>query len=187
VFKIQHPAFSLFHPIASLADPRTVVGSYGYVINGIGTMKVDAFAVYFSYLFLAGAALAVLMSVKYLQVEREDHGEFYALILFSVIGMLCMAMGMDVVLIFIGLELMAISTYVLVGFLRRGGLQHRHLGGAGVVPIVLLVLRGVHLGVVGHDHHDPALYTRVGQGEERVRGDVEADVLHGADAPRARQ
>ena len=45
--------------------------------------------------------------------------EYYALILFSVVGMMCMAAGFDIVLIFIGLELMAISTYVLVGFLRR--------------------------------------------------------------------
>jgi NADH-quinone oxidoreductase subunit N len=75
-------------------------------------------ALYFDYLFLAGAALAILMSVRYLEIEHEHHGEFYALILFSVIGMMCMASGYDIVLIFIGLELMAISTYVLVGFLR---------------------------------------------------------------------
>ncbi len=58
------------------------------------------------------------MSVRYLEIEHENHGEFYALILFSVVGMMCMASSFDVVLTFIGLELMAISTYVLVGFLR---------------------------------------------------------------------
>jgi len=84
-----------------------------------GSVLVDRFAIYFFYLFLAGAAIAILMSVKYLEIERENHGEFYALILFSVVGMMCMACGNDIVLIFIGLELMAISTYVLVGFLRR--------------------------------------------------------------------
>ncbi len=83
------------------------------------SMLMDHFAIYFSYLFLAGAALAILMSVRYLEIEHEHHGEFYALILFSVIGMMIMASGYDIVLIFIGLELMAISTYVLVGFLRR--------------------------------------------------------------------
>jgi NADH-quinone oxidoreductase subunit N len=56
--------------------------------------------------------------VRYLELEHEHHGEFYALMLFSVVGMMCMAAGFDIVLIFIGLELMAISTYVLVGFLR---------------------------------------------------------------------
>jgi len=59
-----------------------------------------------------------LISVRYLEIEHENHGEFYALILFSVVGMIAMAAGFDIVLIFIGLELMAISTYVLVGFLR---------------------------------------------------------------------
>src|ERR1700674_1872642 len=82
-------------------------------------MLVDRFAIYFWYLFLAGAAVAILMSVRYLDVEDEHHGEYYALLLLSVVGMMCMAAGIDIVLIFIGLELMAISTYVLVGFLRR--------------------------------------------------------------------
>src|ERR1700682_6271440 len=84
----------------------------------LNSMVVDRFTIYFWYLFLAGAAISVLMSVRYLEIEHENHGEFYALLLFSVVGMMCMAAGFDVVLIFIGLELMAISTYVLVGFLR---------------------------------------------------------------------
>ena len=82
------------------------------------SMVMDHFAIYFCYLFLAGAAIAILMSVRYLEIEHEHHGEFYSLILFSVVGMMVMASGFDIVLIFIGLELMAISTYVLVGFLR---------------------------------------------------------------------
>jgi len=82
-------------------------------------LLVDRFAVYFWYLFLAGAAIAIVASVHYLDVENEHHGEYYALLLLSVVGMMCMAAGFDIVLLFIGLELMAISTYVLVGFLRR--------------------------------------------------------------------
>jgi NADH-quinone oxidoreductase subunit N len=85
----------------------------------MGTLLVDRFAIYFFYLFLAGTAVAILMSWRYLEIEHENHGEYYALMLFSVVGMMCMAAGFDIVLIFIGLELMAISTYVLVGFLRR--------------------------------------------------------------------
>jgi NADH-quinone oxidoreductase subunit N len=83
------------------------------------SLLVDRFAIYFWYLFLAGAAIAILMSVHYLDVENEHHGEYYSLLLLAVIGMMCIAAGVDIVLIFIGLELMAISTYVLVGFLRR--------------------------------------------------------------------
>ena len=83
-----------------------------------GSMLIDAFTVYFWSLFLAAAAISILISMRYLDEEHEHHGEYYALILFAVIGMMCMAAGVDIVLIFIGLELMAISTYVLVGFLR---------------------------------------------------------------------
>jgi NADH-quinone oxidoreductase subunit N len=85
----------------------------------MGTMFVDRFAIYFFYLFLAATGVSILMSMRYMQTEHENHGEYYALMLLSVVGMMCMASGYDVVLIFIGLELMAISTYVLVGFLRR--------------------------------------------------------------------
>src|ERR1700734_2879200 len=83
------------------------------------TMLVDRCALYFFYLFLAATGISILMSVRYMTTEHENHGEYYALMLLSVVGMMCMAAGFDIVLIFIGLELMAISTYVLVGFLRR--------------------------------------------------------------------
>jgi NADH-quinone oxidoreductase subunit N len=92
--------------------PRGAAGFYN-------SLLVDRFAIYFWYLFLAGAAIAILMSVHYLELEDEHHGEYYSLLLLSVVGMMCMAAGYDIVLLFIGLELMAISTYVLVGFLRR--------------------------------------------------------------------
>jgi len=90
-------------------------GSYGLM----HTVLVDHFSIYFFYLFLAATAITILISVRYLETEHESHGEYYALMLLSVAGMMCLACGADIVLIFIGLELMAISTYVLVGFLRR--------------------------------------------------------------------
>ncbi len=98
--------------IQSMLPPRGLVGFYN-------SLLVDRFAIYFWYLFLAGTAIAILGSVHYLEVEEEHHGEYYALLLLSVVGMMCMAAGIDVVLIYIGLELMAISSYILVGFLRR--------------------------------------------------------------------
>jgi NADH-quinone oxidoreductase subunit N len=98
--------------IQSSLPPRGLLGFYS-------SLLVDRFAIYFWYLFLAGAGIAILGSVHYLDMEDEHHGEYYALLLLSVVGMMCMAAGIDIVLIFIGLELMAISTYVLVGFLRR--------------------------------------------------------------------
>ena len=84
-----------------------------------GSISMDSFAIYFFYLFLAAGAITILMSVRYLEIEKESHGEFYALILLSIVGMMGMACGTDLIMLFISLELMAISTYVLVGFLRR--------------------------------------------------------------------
>ena len=105
-----------FRPsILTFLDQRQL-GGHPAMLN---TMAVDRFAIYFWCLFLAATAVAILMSVSYLKTEHENHGEYYALMLLSVAGMMCMAAGIDIVLIFIGLELMAISTYVLVGFLRR--------------------------------------------------------------------
>ena len=92
--------------------PRGAIGFFN-------TLLVDRFALFFWYLFLASAAITILISARYLEIEDENHGEYYALLLFSVVGMMCMAAGIDIVLLFIGLELMAISIYVLVGFLRR--------------------------------------------------------------------
>ena len=92
--------------------PRGMIGFYN-------TLLVDRFAIYFWYLFLASAAITILVSVRYLEIENEHHGEYYSLLLMSVVGMMCMAAGIYLVLLFIGLELMAISIYVLVGFLRR--------------------------------------------------------------------
>jgi NADH-quinone oxidoreductase subunit N len=92
-------------------------GTTGLVGFG-GAITVDRFALYFFYLFVAGTVIAVLMSFRYLQIERESHGEFYALLLLATVGMFGMACGNDLILLYISLELMAITTYVLVGFLR---------------------------------------------------------------------
>ena len=81
-------------------------------------MSPDSFALYFNVIFLLAAFLSVIMSYRYLDIEHEQHTEYYALILFATAGMMFMASAIDLVSIFISLELMSISTYVLVGFLR---------------------------------------------------------------------
>ena len=84
-----------------------------------GLLVVDQFAWYFKLIFLIAAALTIAISFKYLDIEREHHGEYYALILFATMGMMFMVGAMDLVTLYIGLETMAIATYVLVGFLRN--------------------------------------------------------------------
>jgi NADH-quinone oxidoreductase subunit N len=83
-----------------------------------GLLVVDQFAWFFKLIFLIAAALAIAISLKYLDIEREQHGEYYALILFATMGMMFMVGAMDLVTLYIGLETMAIATYILVGFLR---------------------------------------------------------------------
>jgi NADH-quinone oxidoreductase subunit N len=94
-------------------------GVAGAGLSGFnGAIVVDAFALYFNWIFLIAAAIAILFSVRYLEIEKEQHGEYYALILFSLVGMYFLATGTDLITLFIGLETMALSVYVLAGFLR---------------------------------------------------------------------
>src|SRR6516225_515014 len=83
------------------------------------TVLVDGFFIVFAALFLAATALAILLSVKYLDLEREQEGEYYALLLLACIGMMLMASGIDLIVLFLGLETMALSFYVLSGYLRH--------------------------------------------------------------------
>jgi NADH-quinone oxidoreductase subunit N len=84
-----------------------------------GSLIVDPFFVFFGMLFLLATALVILLSVRYLNIENEHHGEYYALLLFATAGMMFMASGYDLIVLFIGLETMAISFYILTGFLRH--------------------------------------------------------------------
>src|SRR5205823_12029030 len=81
-------------------------------------LVIDHFSAFFKLIFLIGAALSIGLSLKYLDIEREHHGEYYALILFATMGMMFMAGAMDLVTLYISLETMAIATYILVGFLQ---------------------------------------------------------------------
>jgi NADH-quinone oxidoreductase subunit N len=95
-------------------DPAGPPGLLGFH----DTVLVDGFFIVFAILFLAAAALVILLSIRYMNLEREQEGEFYALILFACIGMMFMASGIDLIVLFLGLETMALSFYVLSGFLR---------------------------------------------------------------------
>lgn len=85
---------------------------------GPGLLAVDTFSLFFKGLFLAAAALTILMSVPYLETERAGVGEYYFLVLCATLGMMIMAAGIDLITAFIGLETMAVSFYVLAGFIK---------------------------------------------------------------------
>jgi NADH-quinone oxidoreductase subunit N len=83
-----------------------------------GLIAVDGFAVFFKVLFLGAAAITLLMSPHYLRAEAAPRGEYYFLVLCATLGMMFVAAALDLITIFIGLETMAISFYVLTGYIR---------------------------------------------------------------------
>lgn len=112
---------------------------------------IDPFFIFFGFVFLAAAALVILISVRYLDIENEHHGEYYALMLFSIVGMMFLACGNDLVTLFIALETMAISFYILTGFLRRdrksneGAMKYVLLGAfsSGILAYGFSLLYGI--------------------------------------------
>ncbi len=83
-----------------------------------GMLVLDDWAVFFKVLFAVAAALTILMSSRYLEAHGRHLGEYYALILFAIIGMDLMAASRDFIAFYVALELMAISSYVLAAFFR---------------------------------------------------------------------
>ena len=98
---------------------RVPVSQYGSQFGFQESVIIDPFFLFFAGLFLAATALVILLSVKFLEIEQEQEGEYYALLLFACVGMMFMASGYDLIVMFLGLETMALSFYVLTGFLRR--------------------------------------------------------------------
>lgn len=93
---------------------------YGASASFLGGMYIhDQFAVFFKILFLAAALLVVLSSGEYVQKLSKHRGEFYALILSATLGMMLMAGAGELISMYVGLELMTISFYILVAFLTN--------------------------------------------------------------------
>ena len=78
-----------------------------------GMVATDRYGVFFRLVILAVAALAVLLSM--LDVDDDRGGEFYALLLFSTMGMSLLAVSADLIVVFLSLEILSLSLYVLVG------------------------------------------------------------------------
>ncbi len=92
-----------------------------------GHVVLDKFSLFFTFIFLIAAALTILMSDSYLKREGYPVGEYYVLILFCTVGAMVMASGTDMMTIFVGLEVLSLSLYVLAGFFR-GQLRSNEAG-----------------------------------------------------------
>ncbi len=93
---------------------------HGVREQGNGAMiAVDGFRLFSNWIFLAAALLGILVSLGYVYRQRLQAGEYYALTLFSVAGMMFMAAARDLIVVFLGLEVMSIAVYALSAFNRR--------------------------------------------------------------------
>src|SRR5216684_6174543 len=103
-----------FYQAAELArDPQ--FGAPGW----FGMVRADSFAIFFHILIPAISAICILASLEYLEIQKINTGEYYGLILFGTVGMVLMSSAVELVLIFIALEISSISTYILAGYRRR--------------------------------------------------------------------
>lgn len=142
--------------LATLTNLSPIDGFYGMV-------RIDGFALLFRAIFLIAAALAIAISIRFLDIEREQHGEYYSLILFATVGMMFLGSGYDLISLYISLELMALTFYVLVAFTKRerrsneAGMKYFLLGAfsSGILLYGMSVLYGVtgstNLGEIGRN------------------------------------
>jgi NADH-quinone oxidoreductase subunit N len=94
---------------------------YAYQFPGAAfnnMIVVDGFATFFRVLVIAVGILTVLCSEPYLRSERAGPGQYYALLLYSIVGQCIMASASELIMVFIGLEISSIASYILAGYLR---------------------------------------------------------------------
>ena len=82
-------------------------------------IQVDQYSLFFNVIFLVSTILVVLISMNYLGGQDRRQGEYYLLILLATLGMMLMASGNELIVVFLGLELMSLSLYVLAGYFQR--------------------------------------------------------------------
>jgi NADH-quinone oxidoreductase subunit N len=110
--------------IGSLAAIAASVYQARYPGTGFWEMvRVDSFSVFFHVLVAAITAVVILTSFEYMEVQEIPAGEYYALILLGAVGMSLMSSAVELVLIFVALEISSISTYILAGFRRRAAIS----------------------------------------------------------------
>jgi NADH-quinone oxidoreductase subunit N len=102
---------------------------------------LDNYALFFHLVITYAAALAVLMSIDYLRRAGVDSGEYYALLLFATSGMLLLASANDLIVVFLAIELMSLSLYVLAGLFK----QRRDAGEASMKYFLLGVFASAFL------------------------------------------
>lgn len=129
-----------------VAGEKNIVGFGGMII-------ADSYAAFFKVICLLGVILAALMSEHFRRTEGLKQGEYYSLMVFSAVGMLLMASAGDLMVLYLGLELMALSIYCLVGLPRHDGraaeAAMKYLLMGGFASAILLYGMSIVYGLTG--------------------------------------
>lgn len=106
----------------------TLMGGWGTTLSAFNDSVVqDNFSLFFKGIFLLTAGMTILISDQYFKREECNLGELYPLLLFATVGMMLMASGTDLMTIFLGLEVLSVSLYVLAG-LNRANIKSNEAG-----------------------------------------------------------
>src|SRR5712672_2859735 len=112
-------AISIVGLLAAAVSSGWLWSSYSGVTEAFkGMIVLDPLRLGFTLVFLLVSCLTVLVSMVWVESEQLPAGEFHSLLLFATAGMMFMASGGDLVIIFLGLEILSIATYVMAGFRR---------------------------------------------------------------------
>ena len=83
-----------------------------------GMVVLDNLSTLFNLLFLSSTGVVILLSMPFLRKDDVEHSEYYALLLFATAGMMILASGLDLITLFLGIEVLSISLYILAGYRR---------------------------------------------------------------------
>ena len=142
----------------TIAAMAVALSGFSLNVSTFGdSLVLDPYASFFKVIFLIGLILTMSLSLRYMKDGGTgDHSEYYALLLLATVGMMVMAMGRELITIFLGLELLSISLYILAGFFRtnlksnEAGLKYFILG--SIATCIMLFGMSYVYGVTGSTH-----------------------------------
>ena len=151
----------MFRPLGQFDGPLLYQGVLDFRHSGQHDVLLRIFLIGLELHFLAGAQFHQASGVGDAGGQPQDHGRV------KLLGQLIGELG----------KLLTLG--------RIGGLQHGDLGADGVIAAVLLVLGGVHAGIIGHSDHHAAVYADIGHGKKGISRYVQSHVLHSRKRTRA--
>ena len=170
----SHTASASLAVFGSIAALAATAATWNLNLSTFGdSLILDPYASFFKIIFLMGLLLSVSLSLKFVQESgTQEHSEYYALMVLATVGMMVMAMGRELITIFLGLELLSMPLYILAGFYKKdtlsneAGFKYFVLGSfaTGIMLFGMSYIYGVsgstHLQVIARTIQDhPAVFS----------------------------